>query len=130
MKKLTILLFLAPVLAISAYTAFASEHDIVFICSKGMGYSRGMVEKAFKAQLDEPHLVDNAKLKNTMLEVIGVDAARYKRAWDRNFFRRALNPPVTRDSDAAVIDYVASHGEAIGYVSSVPQNANVEVCGK
>ena len=130
MKKLMVSLFLVPFVFGIGHTALASEQGLVFICSKGLGYSQSMVEKAFKAQLDEPHLVENSKLKPQLLAFLDVDAKKYKKAWDKNFFRRALSPPVVRNDDASVVEYVAAHGEAIGYVSVAPSNPGIEVCGK
>ena len=80
--------------------------------------------------MDEPHLVDNKNLKSELLAFLGVDEHKYKKIWDKQYFRRALLPPAVRDNDADVIEYVSSHSEGIGYVSAAPQgHPEIEVCG-
>ena len=129
MKNKIKLMSLTLLVGMNVSSAFAG--DLVFICHKGMNYTKNEVKLAFKGQLDEPHMVDNSTLKSKLLEFVGVDSEHYRKMWNRSFFRRALNQPQTRHSDAEVIDYVASHGEGIGYVSVAPSNnSDVEVCGK
>ena len=126
MQKIIISTFLLLGSAVQTHAA-----DLVFICHKGMGYSEKEMQKTFLAQLDEPHVSDNAALKGKMLAWIHSDEKRYKKTWDRNYFRRALNVPVLKHSDAEVIEFVASHGEGVGYVSAAPVgHDDVEVCGK
>ena len=106
-----------------------ASHNFVFICHKGMQYDNNMVRKAFGGNLDEPHPVDNKTLQVQFLEYMGVTLDQYTKRWDTRFFRRALNRPYKKENDAAVAEYVASHPEGIGYVSTNPNNPDIEVCG-
>ena len=111
--------------------ASAATDELVFVCHTGLNYAKNDVRMAFRGQLDEPHVVDNSSLKPKLLSFLGVDSDRYRKLWNRSFFRRALNQPQTKKSDAEVLEYVASHPEGVGYVSSAPSSVQgVEVCGK
>ena len=123
MKSLLAILFLLSL------STKAESAPIIFICHSGMHYSKLEVVKAYKAMLDEPHLCDNQLLKSEMLNFIGSTESKYKKAWDRNFFRRALIQPTSLSGDKQVIAYVESHSEGIGYVAEFPQgNESIEVC--
>lgn len=109
----------------------AAKPDFVFICHKGLHYNEAEMGFAFKGYLDEPRPVDNRKLKHEMLKYIGYTEAKYKKIWDKMYFRRGLFQPKTLSDDAEVIQWVAASYGGVGYVSSAPSNnPNVEVCGK
>jgi hypothetical protein len=123
---------LVVLLVVAAGTVAPSAHadDIVFICHKGLHYDRSEVRLAYRGLLDEPHVVDNAALFGGLLKFLGVTSAKYRKLWERNYFRRGLVMPKLKHSDEAVIDFVASHSTGIGYVSAAPNNPEVEVCGR
>lgn len=123
-------IILSAVFSFVALSAYAKGDKLIFICHKGLKYSAQNVRRAYRAQLDEPAPVDNKSLKSELLEFLGVDAVKYKKAWDRNFFRRALNSPKSLADDAAVISYVAEHSTGIGYVSKAVSHPDIEVCGE
>jgi hypothetical protein len=124
----TKLLWITLVFSLFGFHAMAD--DLIFICHKGFKNSRTEVSRSYRAQFDVPHVTDNLSLKSKMLKVLGMSEEQYSRMWNRFYFRRALNLPVRKKNDAEVIDYVASTPDSIGYISSAPDNPDVEVCGK
>ena len=125
-----ILLLAGLTLFAGSNMAVASTDGLVFICHKGLNYTQKDVYMTFRGQLDEPHPVDNAALKSKLLTFLNLDAEHYRKTWNRSFFRRALNQPQSKKTDAEVIDYVSSHPEGVGYVASAPSgHQDVEVCG-
>jgi len=114
----------------SSSPALGSNDELVFICHKGMHYSRIEVIYSFKGYLDEPRPIDNKPLFETMLKYIDYTPEKYRKTWGKMFFRRALFVPKRLDTDAEVIRWVAASYGGIGYVHSAPQGVNdVEVCG-
>ena len=113
-----------------SYSPVTQAKELVFICHKGLGYPKLLIKRAYSALLDEPHLVDNKNLKPELLVFLGSDEHKYKKVWDKQYFRRALLPPTVRDTDAEVVEFVSSHPEGVGYVSSAPSgHPEIEVCG-
>lgn len=104
--------------------------DLVFICHRGLGYDSNDVRNAYRGLLDEPQPVDNRARFPQMLAFLGATPAVYKKAWERNYFRRGLALPKLKQSDDEVIEYVARRSNAIGYVSAAPNHPDVQVCGE
>ena len=75
--------------------------------------------------------VNNGPLFSQMLKFIDYSPDRYKKVWNKMYFRRALFIPKKVGTDKEVIDWVGANGTGVGYVSEFPQNnPNVEICGK
>ena len=122
-------LFMAVIILGSASFAKA-DTPLVFICHTGMHYSKAEVGFTYKSFLDEPRPIDNKPLFKAMLNFIGYTPERYKKVWNKMYFRRALFIPRKMDTDQEVIDWVATNDAGVGYVSVAPKNnSNVEVCG-
>ncbi len=122
----------AMMLVVLCASAQAKETDsgFTFICHKGLNYTHTEIMYAFKGFLDEPRPIDNQSLFPQMLKEINYTKERYKKNWDKNFFRRALFIPRMVNSDADVIRWVAASYAGIGYVHEAPRNnPNVEACG-
>ncbi len=120
-------LLTASLLLLANY-AFAS--DIVFICHKGNALNAKEIRTAYTAYFDEPKIVDNKALRPKLLQYLNMSEHQYKKMWEKQYFRRALTPPVVKKDDREVVDYVESHDAGVGYVAEVPHGADVEVCGK
>jgi hypothetical protein len=118
------------VLSLVSLAPQAGWCKMVFICHKGLGYDEATIRRSYTGQLDEPHMADNKALKSELLKFVDHSDLSYKRMWTKQYFRRAITPPVLKENDQAVIEFVAKHHEGIGYVSAAPKNnSEVEVCG-
>lgn len=72
------------------------------------------------------HPVDNGELQPQFVSrVLGVDLIRYQSHWTRMSFREGLRPPAVKPGDEDVLSYVRRTPGAIGYVGTLPENANV-----
>ena len=70
--------------------------------------------------------VDNASVQEVFLaRVLQIENARYSASWIKKSFREGLNPPVIKNSDAEVIEFVRRTPGAIGYISSAPGSIRV-----
>ncbi len=126
----TFIAALSASIATTTTTTPAQADDLVFICHKGLRYDAEQVRFAYKGLLDEPRPVDNRILFGSLLSFLHVDAVKYKKMWDRNYFRRGLVAPKLKANDEEVIEYVARRSTGIGYVSVAPNNPDIEVCGR
>lgn len=59
--------------------------------------------------------------------IIGMDVPSVKSFWQEYVFSGKGEPPPERATDSDVIAYVASHPNAVGYVSVVPRVEGVKV---
>ena len=114
----------------SATEKTGEAQPLVFICHKGLHYSRVEVMYAFKGYLDEPRPVDNKSLFPVMLKEIGYTPEKYDALWKKMYFRRALFMPKMGKNDESTINWVSQNYAGIGYVKKAPlNNPDVEVCG-
>ena len=106
--------------------AQAIAGDVYVVCSAGVTVTAGDVksmylgEKQFAAGV-KLQLADNASLQSTFLEkVLTMDSAKYTAVWTKKSFRDGANPPVMKNSDAEILDYIKHTPGACGYVSNAP----------
>lgn len=104
----------------------ASAGDVYVVCSTGVSVSaadvRGMYlgEKQFAGGV-KLQLADNASLQSAFLEkVLTMDSAKYSAVWTKKSFRDGANPPVVKNTDAEILEYVKHTVGACGYISSPP----------
>jgi hypothetical protein len=71
--------------------------------------------------------VDAGARKTFSEAVLRRSVAAVKAYWQQRIFSGRGVPPPALDSDQAVIDYVASHPGAVGYISGTPSVGNVKV---
>jgi hypothetical protein len=128
-KKVFCLISLMTI-CFSAGAKFNDTNNLVFICHKGLNYSKVEVMYAFKGYLDEPRPIDNQQLFASMLKTINYTPQKYHKMWEKMYFRRALFVPKVAADDAGVIKWVESNYAGVGYVHAEPKdNPKVEVCG-
>jgi hypothetical protein len=120
---------------IAATVARASAADVYVICSTGVSVSaadvRGMYlgEKQFAAGV-KLQLADNASLQSAFLaKVLSMDTAKYTAVWTKKSFRDGANPPVVKNTDTEVLDFVKRTPGACGYIASPPP-ADATLAGK
>jgi hypothetical protein len=73
---------------------------------------------------------DNASLQSSFLEkVLTMDSAKYTAVWTKKCFRDGANPPVVKNTDAEVLEYIKRTAGACGYISTPPP-ADATLAGK
>ena len=75
--------------------------------------------------------VDNQAAQAAFLaKLLSMNEQRYTALWVRKAFRDGLNPPPLRTTDAEVSAFVKQTRGAVGYLSSMPRDAELNVVGK
>lgn len=65
--------------------------------------------------------VDNSSIQDEFLDkAVYVETHKYAALWIRKSFRGGLAPPITKSTDAEVIEYVKKTAGAVGYISTPP----------
>lgn len=109
--------------------AFAGE---VFVISNGVATMTAeelkevfLGESQFAGTLKlQP--VDNAGAQAEFLaRVLNMAAQKYVSVWRKKAFLEGLNAPPMKATDAEVVNFVKTHGGAIGYVTTPPQGVHV-----
>jgi hypothetical protein len=124
MNRLPIRILCGVCLAASGAQAAAA--DVYVVCSTGVSISAADVrsmylgEKQFAGGV-KLQLADNASLLTAFLEkVLAMDSGKYSAVWTKKSFRDGANPPVVKNTDADVLEYVKRTAGACGYISSPP----------
>lgn len=110
----------------AALGAQVAAADVYVICSAGVSIGAADVrsmylgEKQFAGGV-KLQLADNASLQSAFLEkVLTMDSGKYSAVWTKKSFRDGANPPVVKNTDAEVLEYVKRTAGACGYISSPP----------
>jgi ABC-type phosphate transport system substrate-binding protein len=70
---------------------------------------------------------DNPNHKIFVKTVLGMFPYQLRRIWDRQLFSGTGQVPITVNSEAEMLQRVASTPGAIGYISEVPRDASIQV---
>lgn len=110
----------------AALAARAHAGDVYVVCSAGMSVSAADVKSIYLGEKQfaggvKLQPADNASLQASFLEkVLTMDSAKYTAVWTKKSFRDGANPPVVKNTDAEILDYVKRTPGACGYISSPP----------
>jgi hypothetical protein len=133
MKNPTVRILLGIGFAGAAARAFAG--DIYVVCAPGVSVTAADVrsiylgEKQFAAGV-KLQLADNVAVQSAFLEkVLAMDSAKYTAVWTKKSFRDGANPPVVKNSDAEILEYIKRTPGACGYISS-PPSADATIAAK
>lgn len=133
MKLTATALILSILSAVTVVPALAG--DIYVVCSPGLAVTAADVHDIYlgaKQFAGGVKLVpaDNSALQAAFLEkVLKMDAAKYTASWTKKSFRDGADPPVTKGTDAEILEFVKHTPGGCGYVSSAPP-AGLTVAGQ
>ena len=125
MKTKTLLIVL-----VGMFTINAAQAEMIYICNKDRSYSFAQLRNVFFGRDESVRPIDNTTLHDHLLSFLNITAPKYRDVWRRNFFRKGMAVPPMKKNDQEVINAVSSTPDAIGYVSNVPKDSGVVVCGK
>jgi len=115
----------------SVPTAYAQTRTIYLIAGSGVSLSAKDVkdvylgEKSFSGSKLLVPLGNAVGFIEFMEKVLGVTPSQFEAIWSKRSFQDGLNPPKLLMSDTAVINFVKSTPNAIGYVSRPPVGVTV-----
>jgi hypothetical protein len=113
-----------------------SAADIYIVTNSDMKLSSGDIREIFLGDREFNGAtrlvpVDNqAAQAEFTSKVLAMAVDRYSTLWTKRVFRDALNPPVQKQTDLEVLEFVRRTHGAIGYVSTPPHDKGVVVIAK
>jgi len=87
-------------------------------------------DKEFSGEVRLVPVDNQAALSEFVVKALGMNPQRYNILWVKKAFRDALNPPAVKAGDFEVLEFVKRTRGAVGYVSSVPRDKEINVIGK
>jgi hypothetical protein len=127
-------ILLAALLSLGCGSAFGA--DIYVIAGPDVKLSVEDVrelylgDKEFSGEIRLVPVDNQAALSEFVVKALGMNPQRYNTLWVKKAFRDALNPPAVKASDFEVLEFVKRTRGAVGYVSSVPRDKEINVIGK
>ena len=139
-KAVMILLFSVLASLLGGEMLPAEENDYVVIVNKSnnvTSLSKSQVSRLFLKKVftwkDGSSVKpidltpDSPVRKSFSQEIHGRNVYSIKNYWQQMIFAGRDVPPLEKETEQEIIDYVSSHPEAIGYVSSKANLSNVKV---
>ena len=130
MKSKILGLLSVTVLALASFQS-AIAGDVVVISNKSTTISASEVKDVFFGEKQfagdtKIIVIDNKSAQKKFLKkYLKVDETKYKNIWTKKSFRDGLNPPASKASDAAILEYVKQTPGAVSYVSGATSGVNV-----
>ncbi len=131
MKSTILGLLSVAILSLASFQSAIAGDDVVVISHKGTIILAADVKDIFFGEKQfagstKIIVIDNKSVQAKFLkQYLKKSVAKYNNIWTKKSFRDGLNPPASKASDAAVLEYVKKTPGAVSYISGSTPGVNV-----